>query len=424
MNLETTSRFDTLHKGFLGPSLNENQGLPSLGIRAARASGVEIDNTGKMRCPMNTPGAGRFTDIQQSNCAVPGPTDEEKSVGMKSYIEQKVGLFESRGRLGRAAQAVGSAALPGDSSRVRNPVRSAVARGLTPGKPGGLGRRLAAVDRIQCPAGFENGGQFTGRGLTNCGRQVFIPVNKPNIDNPLKPNTWLGRSLGNIADQLPGTEGGNGRGIGANTFDGRAIQIARNAIIPTLGGSKPSRVNRAIEQTSAAIRKDDKKSFMIRRDGVVLESNLSVGSLAKLKDNKDMLDGVLVVSGKSKNLGRNEIPALLDSPLKSVVFSLPNKKKAKLTMVRKPSAADKARLLRQWRKESGAVGLQRLAENSKGVFKFEYDGNAKHYEDVRIKPLGGGASRLVPLWVYNTYLQRGAAGREGRDIWVIVEDKK
>jgi hypothetical protein len=58
-------------KGFLGPSLRENDGLPSVGVSAARRAGVNIGEDGKMRCPPGTPNANQFTDINMSNCMVP-----------------------------------------------------------------------------------------------------------------------------------------------------------------------------------------------------------------------------------------------------------------------------------------------------------------------------------------------------------------
>lgn len=63
---------DTLNaKGFLGQSLGEDRGLPSVGISAARRAGVIVDDKGKMRCPPGTPNANQFTDINMSNCMIP-----------------------------------------------------------------------------------------------------------------------------------------------------------------------------------------------------------------------------------------------------------------------------------------------------------------------------------------------------------------
>lgn len=60
-----------LFKGFLGPTLKDNDALQSVGMRAARAAGVIVDSAGKLRCPPGTPNANQFTDMQMSNCLVP-----------------------------------------------------------------------------------------------------------------------------------------------------------------------------------------------------------------------------------------------------------------------------------------------------------------------------------------------------------------
>lgn len=58
-------------KGFLGPTLKDNDGLQTVGMRAARAAGVIVDALGKLRCPPGTPNANQFTDMQMSNCMTP-----------------------------------------------------------------------------------------------------------------------------------------------------------------------------------------------------------------------------------------------------------------------------------------------------------------------------------------------------------------
>jgi hypothetical protein len=64
-------REQVMVKGFLGPSIRENNSLPSVGIRAARRAGITVDENGRMRCPPGTANANQFTDMQMSNCMVP-----------------------------------------------------------------------------------------------------------------------------------------------------------------------------------------------------------------------------------------------------------------------------------------------------------------------------------------------------------------
>jgi len=69
-----------LFKGFLGPSLKDKPNLQSVGARAARAAGVIVDAAGKLRCPPGTPNANQFTDMQMSNCLVPGMALAKRAV--------------------------------------------------------------------------------------------------------------------------------------------------------------------------------------------------------------------------------------------------------------------------------------------------------------------------------------------------------
>jgi len=69
-----------LFKGFLGPSLKDKPSLQSVGVRAARAAGVIVDASGKLRCPPGTPNANQFTDMQMSNCLVPGMALAKRAV--------------------------------------------------------------------------------------------------------------------------------------------------------------------------------------------------------------------------------------------------------------------------------------------------------------------------------------------------------
>jgi hypothetical protein len=62
---------NVVFKGFMGPTIKDDVSLPSLGIHAARAAGVIVDELGKMRCPPGTPNANQFTDLQMTNCMVP-----------------------------------------------------------------------------------------------------------------------------------------------------------------------------------------------------------------------------------------------------------------------------------------------------------------------------------------------------------------
>jgi hypothetical protein len=89
-----------LFKGFLGPTLKDNDALQSVGMRAARAAGVIVDSAGKLRCPPGTPNANQFTDMQMSNCLVPSA---ETMAQMAANAVQKFidGFKFKKGRLAK-----------------------------------------------------------------------------------------------------------------------------------------------------------------------------------------------------------------------------------------------------------------------------------------------------------------------------------
>lgn len=92
-------------KGFLGQTLREDRGLPSVGVSAARRSGVIVDDAGKMRCPPGTPNANQFTDINMSNCMVPSAeTAARQAVDVAAdAAKQILGGFR-RGKVGKKSR--------------------------------------------------------------------------------------------------------------------------------------------------------------------------------------------------------------------------------------------------------------------------------------------------------------------------------
>lgn len=89
-----------LFKGFLGPTLKDNDALQSVGMRAARAAGVIVDSAGKLRCPPGTPNANQFTDMQMSNCLV--PSAETLAAQAANAVQRFVDGFRfKKGRLAK-----------------------------------------------------------------------------------------------------------------------------------------------------------------------------------------------------------------------------------------------------------------------------------------------------------------------------------
>lgn len=109
-------------------------------------------------------GDGRYHDKIELRVAAFADTLEIK----------KSGLVGSSSRAGQAAGAGLSIITPGDRSPITSPVRSGIARALTPGGGGGaLGRARAIFDpginMHRCPPGTRNAGQFTDPMGRSCG---------------------------------------------------------------------------------------------------------------------------------------------------------------------------------------------------------------------------------------------------------------
>jgi hypothetical protein len=89
-----------LFKGFLGPTIKDNDALQSVGMRAARAAGVIVDSAGKLRCPPGTPNANQFTDMQMSNCLI--PSAETLAAQAVNAVQRFVDGFKfKKGRLAK-----------------------------------------------------------------------------------------------------------------------------------------------------------------------------------------------------------------------------------------------------------------------------------------------------------------------------------
>ena len=95
-----------LFKGFLGPTIKDNDGLQTVGMRAARAAGVIVDSLGKLRCPPGTPNANQFTDMQMSNCMVPSAeTLAQQAVDASEKLADRASDGFKRGKATKTVKA-------------------------------------------------------------------------------------------------------------------------------------------------------------------------------------------------------------------------------------------------------------------------------------------------------------------------------
>lgn len=344
-----------------------------------------------------------------------------------AVVDFKVGIFRSGTRIGKLTQAAGSAVLPGDTSKLRNPVRSTARRAVTPGLGGSIGGER---ERMRCPAGYEHGGRFTGRSLAGCGVHLFSPARQFNGLNVSNPRS--GRTAGSAAaggsrtDRLninnPPAGEATARILGGDRRIGSALAVSRSARIPDVGPANAARQRAAIRKAAGISSKDSESFFLVRRDGYTLSPNSNISVLMKYGKQSDMDGATLVVPGLTPDLGDKELPLLFSTRLKAVVFALPDGKTATISKTRDIKPSEAAGLPAAWKNRVNADGLQTFAKGSGGVFKFEYSGASADQAEIRVRPQGGGASRMVPRWVYNTFLSSDAPGRASNKAWIVVRD--
>ena len=345
---------------------------------------------------------------------------------MLANEDAKVGLVSSSSRPGRIAQGIASFAIPGDMSDIRSPIRSTVYETLTPGGGGSgrtrrllgatIGRGRGPADALRCPTGFENGGRFASRGFANCGRRLFgVPG-----------GTGLPR--GNL--NLVGLLRREGELLGDGRYEGRAIQVQRNAQIPRVGGTDLDKQNGAVVQAVAALSANDiGGALMIRRDAQILRPTVGPNVLSTIKKNPDMQDAVLVssVSDPTK-IGQAEVSNIWTSGMRSVTFALPGGGSISVERTRALTAGDKRRLGRAWSTSSNAsdgqfdygIKLRRLAQNSNGSLSYseKFPNIDKPNDLITISEIGNEKNTAsVQRWVHTSYLADNAPGRGEAKPW-------
>lgn len=357
------------------------------------------------------------------------PKSDPRSDARASFFELKVGFFNSSTRLGRMFQAVGSYALPGDTSKIRSPIRSTIASALTPGGGGGGG------DRFRCPAGYQFGGRFAA-GLNACGMQVFEPADA--VDDPV-PGDRIGavarasrtatrRILEAGETGIPGVSGVEGEPV-ARTRQGRqVIQIARNTQIPAIGSLSRSNRQDSEDRTIDSVSSSG-SSYLVRRDGFILKNRGSNAALSRITSNPDMEDGVLVFPA-GKNLMKTEMSVLAGSNLSKVTGVMKDGSSMSLEKTKKLTPQEKAKL-KNFIASYGSIKstnvvefLTEIEKTFPGAIKFtgKTPKSTKPMTRIWIKPDGDtGAPRSVPLWVFEQFLSVEAPNRNGATPWIRVK---
>lgn len=207
-------------------------------------------------------------------------------------------------------------AIPGDIDPLKSPVRSAIYRTLTPGKPGiGIGGPSAQNRGYRCPEGYQYGGRFTDSRLSTCGAKLF------DIPSP------LGMALSAIRRELRvrRPEEITGTPLGGGQYPDSLID-SRKPQIPKVTNDNPNAVAQQAKQLvrDLSLHKE-KVARMIRRDGFVLEPVVPPKVLRAIPDNRDMEGATYLMSAfGAPDIGNDELGMLSNTGIKKLMYITPS----------------------------------------------------------------------------------------------------
>lgn len=361
--------------------------------------------------------------------------------------EVKSGLVGFRSRSGRTLNAAASYLIPGDTSILRKPGRSLAMSAVTPGGGGigprvpgggggGLGGRIgrtAAEAAVRCPTGYQFGGRFSNRQLRNCGQQLFDTPGNVN-----QPGGRVTAAALRVARTLVNPPGGAGKnpivGVGRIGPGERSVldaTISRMAQVPRVGAANESEASGAIAsgiQAVAAAATNGNFSRLIRRDGVALDSRVSIAKLASQRNNPDLADGTIIsaITSPSK-IGADEVN-LFSAGISSLRLVAPGGQEIRLDRAGKISRNDAQQLSRQWtairrglNNAENTIGLQQLAARSNNKLRYSEKFNNIDRPNELVTIERNGVSKTVPRWVYESFYSANAPGRKSDDgAWKIT----
>jgi hypothetical protein len=230
-----------------------------------------------------------------------------------------------------------SLAIPGDISPIRSPIRSAVSRTLTPGKPGISMSVPKKPNRgYRCPEGYQYGGRFTDSRLSTCGMKLF------DIPSPLgMAISAIKRSVRRASYEK--IESGILEGI---LSEDPTVRRDPSIIIPKVSGFNRAaflaQIKEMINGLSATSRP---ASRMVRRDGFVLEPVVPARVLRSIPDNRDMEGAAYLASVlNARGFGKDEVGLLSNTGVNSVVFVLPGGSTISLSKARELTVGERRKL--------------------------------------------------------------------------------
>lgn len=346
-----------------------------------------------------------------------------------NYYAVKVGAFGSPTRIGQAAQAVGTALLPGNISPARSPIRSGIYSALTPGGGGGLslpgvpGRENRGY---RCPEGFQYGGRFTDSRFSTCGAMLFdIFGLGPTLARLLRPLDRSDRAgVGGTSSPIPGL-----------SPQDQQIIISRAAQIPRVGPADDNRKKKAVSEAIQALTSvDDGISLMVRRDGFSLRPVVPTSILRTVPDNRNM-EGAMFLTSVSKidTIGKDELGLLSNTGITELRYVAPNGVTMSLRKVRPLTVGERRKLgktvvqaVQVDNEGDPTARLSKVVEASGGAIEYsETLGNIDKPNEI-VTAKVNGTQRQVRRWVYDTFLKDSKARRkpvEEKPATVIESDE-
>lgn len=326
--------------------------------------------------------------------------------GVLKREEQKVvGVIGSGSRAGQAAQAAGSIALPGNISPARSPVRSGIARALTPG--GGSGRGAAGIPGKpergwRCPEGFQFGGRFTDENFSTCGKQLF---DIPSLRETIGQAVYRTRGYRSVGEQVEGQRSQARTLTASSEKPSDDIMVRRAANVPVVGNrDDKKRTVSANEAVEAVQNQDGASALLVRRDGYVMVPVVSAEELRGVPDNRNMEEAVWVQSVRDPDqIGKDELGFLSNTGVTTLTYVTPNGVQLTLDRTRDLSTGERRQLGKDVNTaadmsvdDDPAARLKFLAEESDGAFKFSQDfGDVKNPEGKATSGEGEGKANWV-----------------------------
>lgn len=322
--------------------------------------------------------------------------------GSVSRFRQKVGAITSGGRVGQAVQAAGTIALPGNLSAVRSPVRSGVARALTPGA-GRPGVNVPSPNErgYRCAEGFQFGGRFTDENYSTCGKQLFdIPSLRETLGQALA-RTRVRRS------RAPQPTGGQGQVLrGPQADENPQLMIQRALRVTEVGerddNAREKGISLAVEATT---NQDSDSSVLVRRDGFAMVPVISVEELRQVPDNRNMEEAAFVKSVRTaEELGGDELGLLSNTGVTTLVYTTPNGVQIRVDRTRDLTTGERRQLGKDANTaaempvdEDPLARLNFIVESTDGAFELSTD-----FGDVE-NPEESGEGGL-PNWAVGAFV--------------------